>query len=115
LPLDALDPDKPEGARLLASAKSILANLGKPDATAITVEDTADTARIFAQTRFNGDGVVPPTAAGDDAELAGILEDVLATQGAVPDRSGADGVDQARVDAFFADCRAFADWWTPSE
>lgn len=115
LPLDALDPHKPEGARLLASARSILANLGKPDATVITVEDTADTARIFAQTRFNGDGIIPPSAAGDDAELARVLEDILATQGPVTDRSGADGVDQARLDAFFADCRAFADWWTPSE
>lgn len=115
LPLTALDPDKPEGARLLASAKTILANLGKADAEVITVEDTADTARIFAQARFNGDGVIPPSAAGDDAELATIIEQILEHAGSVPDRSGAAGIDQDLLDRFFADCGAFADWWSHSE
>lgn len=115
LPLAALDPEKPEGARILASAKTILANLGKPDATVITVEDTADTARIFAQTHFNGDGIITPAAAEDDASVAQIIEEVIASLGSVEDRSGKPGIDQAKLDQFFADCEAFAAWWSESE
>ena len=71
LPLGAINDATPEGKQLLASARQILANLGKTDADAITVEDTADTAEIFAQTKFNGDGIVPADAASDDADQGG--------------------------------------------
>ena len=67
LPLSAIDESTPEGGQLLASAKQILLNLGKPDATFVTAEDTADTVKIFAQTKFNGDGIIPVEAADDDA------------------------------------------------
>ena len=50
LPLASINDATPEGASLLASARQILINLGKNDATAITPDDTADTAKIFAAT-----------------------------------------------------------------
>ena len=71
LPLSSLDDRSPEGRELLAAAREILANLGKPDAPAITVEDTTDKARIFSQTRFNGDGLVPADVAEDAAVRPG--------------------------------------------
>src|SRR6266481_2436049 len=43
LPLNAINEANPEGKRLLASARQILSNLGRNDATEITLEDTADT------------------------------------------------------------------------
>src|SRR5580765_3979339 len=52
LPFPAINDATPEGKQLLASAKQILANLGKANATEISVEDTTDTAKIFAQTSF---------------------------------------------------------------
>lgn len=55
MPLSAIDESSEEGQRILKSAWQILANLGKPDATSISAEDTA---RIFAHSRFNGDGVI---------------------------------------------------------
>ena len=55
LPLGAINDATAEGKQLLASARQILANLGKQDATVISVGDTTDTTRIFAQTVFNGD------------------------------------------------------------
>src|SRR5438105_3792434 len=42
-----------------AGARRVLENLGKADATTVTLADVADTTKIFAATRFNGDGVVP--------------------------------------------------------
>src|SRR5882672_11420894 len=44
LSLSAINDSTAEGRQLLASASHILNTLGKKDATAITIEDTADTA-----------------------------------------------------------------------
>ena len=114
LPLSAVNDTTPDGRQLLASARQILANLGTPDATDITVEDTADTVKIFAQTNFNGDGIVPADAAGDDATKA-VIADLIACLGPEPDRSGKPGVSQAKVDRFFAEAQAYSDWWKQAE
>jgi hypothetical protein len=102
-------PSVPEGRAILASARQILISLGKPDTTAVSVEDAADTARIFAKTLFNGDGVLPAESANNPA-VRQVIADIMATEGSKPDRSGLAGVDQALVDGFFADLAAFAAW-----
>ncbi len=109
LSLSALNAATPEGAALLASAKRLLANLGKSPAAEVSLADVADTAKIFAQTRFNGDGVVPADAA-DDADTRQAIADIIATLGPEPDRSGKPGVSQAKVDAFFAAAAAHLAW-----
>ncbi len=110
LPLSAINDSHDSGRRLLASAREILRNLGKPEATSISVADTTDTQTLLAKTRFNGDGVVPPTAAGDAGTQA-VLTDVIDTLGGVPDRSGTPGVDDAKAGAFFSELAAYRDWW----
>ena len=114
LPLSSINDATPEGKQLLASAKHILGSLGEANASVITLEHTADTARIFAQTRFNGDGIVPADSAEDDATKAAI-NDILACFGPDPDRSGKPGVTQAKVDQFFTEAQAFSDWWKKAE
>ncbi len=114
LPLAAINQSTAEGRQLHASAKQILANLGKPAAGDISPEDTADTAKIFAQTRFNGDGVIPPDSA-DNPAIAAAITDIIACLGSVPDRSGKAGIDQARADAFFAEAAAFAEHWAQAD
>ncbi len=109
LPLAAIDGQTPEGSRVLASARRILANLGRGNDAVIALADTLDTQRIFAQTRFNGDGIVPVRAAGD-AATAALIADILRGQGAETDRSGEPGIDQARADAFFDAVEATARW-----
>ncbi len=111
LPLALISDQTPEGQAVLASAKQILANLGKPDATAISVEDTTDTARIFSQTKFNGDGIITAEAT-DDAELKQLIADIVATYGAETDRNGHPGVNQAKIDQFFSEVSAYAGWST---
>lgn len=114
LPLAAINDATPDGKQLLSSARQILTNLGKPEAAEVTLEDTADTARIFAQTRFNGDGIIPADAADDDATRA-LIGEVMDCLGSEPDRSGKPGVSQARVDDFFAQLQALSDWWKRAE
>lgn len=109
LPLDAIDGESPEGKKLLASAKGILRNLGKPESPVITVEDASDTAGIFSKTLFNGDGIVPPEAAGEES-LRKTIVDVMECAGSETDRSGVPGVDAGRVERFYSDARAWSDW-----
>ena len=114
LPLAAINDATPEGKAILASARTILANLGKPGATEITTEDTADTVKIFAQTALNGDGIVVAEAT-DDLALRAVVADIIATQGGLMDRSGKPGIDQVITDAFFAEAAAFDAWAAKAE
>jgi hypothetical protein len=114
LPLAAINDATPEGGQILASARQTLIHLGKADATAIGLEDTTDTARIFAATCFNGDGIIPVEAGDDDATKA-LITDIIAILGAETDRSGKPGISQVRVDQFFAEAQAYSDWWKQAE
>ena len=114
LPLSAISDATAEGKQLLASAQQILANLGKKEATVITLEDTADTAKIFAQTQFNGDGIIPVDSGRDEATRA-LITEIIACLGAENDRSGKPGISQAKVDLFFSEAQAYSDWWKKSE
>lgn len=110
LRLADLRTDSPEGKAALEAAKLILAKHGKPDADIVLSADVADPAKqLFEGTKLNGDGIITPESA-DDAELAGIVKDIVATQGGVTDRNGKPGVDKDRIDAFFADLAPFAAW-----
>jgi hypothetical protein len=114
VPFSAFNDATPEGKQLLASAKQITANLGQKDATAVSLADVSDANKIFANTTFNGDGVVIPESAADDATKA-VINDIAACLGPVPDRSGKPGIDQAKADTFFAECAAFNTWMKQAE
>lgn len=109
IPVSCIDSNNEEGARLLASAKQILANLGKKGQEEISVADSSDTVAIFAKTRFNGDGIVTVEST-DDETLKGIIQNVIDTIGSCVDRSGAAGIDADQVEAFYTACADYAAW-----
>jgi len=94
---------------LAASARSLLDNLGRGGAAAVSLSDVTDRGRAFAETLFNGDGVVPPEAAEDEGTRRA-MADIMEVMGGAPDRSGASGLDLARLEAFYDQARAYADW-----
>ncbi len=114
LPLAAIQDQTPEGKAIVASARQILANLGKEKETSIAVADVADQAKIFAQTKFNGDGVVT-VASADDEETRLLIQDIIACLGSETDRSGQPGVNKDKVDAFYAECAALVSWCAKGE
>ena len=114
LPLASIDTTSDEGRAAAASAREILTNLGKSGQATIAVAETMATAQIFAQTRFNGDGVVPIEMI-EDVALKAVAEQVVAHAGARVDRSGKIGIDQAAIDLFFDDCAAYDAWWKEGE
>lgn len=114
VPLASINEQSEAGAALLQGARRIQQNLGKGGAAAISLADVADTARIFAETRFNGDGIVPADAA-EDADTRQAIEDIIATHGSVIDRSGKPGVNQALCDAFFTEATALSEFHGKAE
>ncbi|MGH7943994.1 MAG: hypothetical protein ACREH8_14830 [Opitutaceae bacterium] len=109
LPLSAINDLTPEGKILLSSARHILSSLGKRDAEAIAVEDTADTAKILAAKAPNGDGVITLRATMDP-ETQALIKDIIATVGGVRDPAGGEGVNEAKAQAFFAEVESYLKW-----
>jgi hypothetical protein len=110
VPLAAISTATPEGRALLGGARRVLASLGKPDAASVGPADVADTSKVFEKTVFNGDGILPAEAVADP-EARKVAEEIVATVGAAVDRSGKPGFDQARLERFFDEARAYAAWW----
>lgn len=103
-----------EGRQILASARHILKSLGKSDATMITLDDMADIEKFVAGLQFNGDGVVCAKQVSD-ANLSATVADIANVSGSTPDMSGEMGVDKDRCDQFFADAKAYSDWYAQGE
>ena len=108
IPLDAFNTENPEGAKLLASAKQILHNL-KLEKDSIALEDTADLTKVFAESKFNGDGVITPASADNEA-LAALVTTISEIIGKAPDRSGVDGVTADHIEAFYTALADYAAW-----
>jgi len=115
LPLAAINDAVDEGKKIVESAKSVLASLGKKDATAIAVADTADAVKAFNAQPFNGDGVITAESAGSDEAAKALIADVIACGGSVEDKSGKPGVDADKVTAFFKDVAAYVEWLDKAE
>lgn len=108
LPLSAFNTDNPDGARLLASAKQILKNLGlKKDS--ISVADADDSVAIFAKTGLNGDGIITVQSTKDE-ELQKTIEACVASVGGKADRSGLMGADADSLEAFYAALANYSAW-----
>jgi hypothetical protein len=108
LSLDALN-ESDEAKNLVLSAKLILKNIGKPDANEISIADTANLENIFANTIFNGDGIITVSAANSDS-LKDLVQTVINLAGSTQDRSGQDGIGSAQIDAFYSALIRYQNW-----
>ena len=109
LALDAVNADEDEGARIVTSARKMLASLGKPDATEITLDEVRRIRADIEGRPVSEGGVVLPDAA-DDAETKQFVAAILDTVGGAPHPSGVQGIGQVQLDQFLADAQAFLDW-----
>lgn len=114
-PLSALNTNTELGKTLYDSAKIILKNLGKDQATVLTVEDTSDTVKIFAGTKFNGDGIITEDTADGNEALIALLNEIIQYVGFATDRNGKKGITQENLQLFFDECQAYSDWYSGKE
>lgn len=107
--LSSINDDTVLGKALLASAKIILKNLGKSHAESLTVEDTSDKEKIFAATRFNGDGVITEDTP-EESESKQLVKEIMMIVGSVNDRGGKAGINEQLLNEFYAECEKYAQW-----
>lgn len=109
LSLDCIDDSHDDGKHILASARRILASLGKEAETAISVDDLMAAHDVMAKLSFNGDGIMPPSAV-EEAALRTVVEDIIACVGGEADRSGEAGVSAGKLAQFFEAAQARLAW-----
>lgn len=114
LRLEEIDTSTPEGERVAASARRVLAEIGKSEAVEISVEDVDEFQAKLAAATFNGDGIFPPTSTSE-ADLALLMEEILKTIGGQTDPGGGQGVDRGEVEAFFKAAEDYSEWLTVAE
>lgn len=105
LPIAAIN-DAADSQVLAAAARGILRRLGKSDAAALSPDDFADPTKVAPATALNGDGVLSPSEV-DDAEVQGLIKDIVASGGGVKGRDGALGVTRETAATFFAQVKEF--------
>lgn len=110
IPLDALS-DTPFdcGHSPLASAKSVLEILGKPDATEISLSDVSVNEKLFSPGVVNGDGVLPAECV-KEANVASVIKDIVTCTGGSTDISGVTGTNRQQFVDFFNLLRSIKEW-----
>ena len=108
LPLAVIDTGNEAGQKLYDSAKRVLEYLGL-EKEEIALADIEDTTKIFAGTKFNGDGVITAVST-DDENLKKTIGQIIELIGQVEDRSGEPGVNAELIEQFFAAAEAYAAW-----
>lgn len=114
LPLAAINTQHQAGQKLAASARRMLQNLGKADATALSVADTADLALIFPVHQLNGDGIITAELAAqtypEQSAVVTLVNTLLELGLSSTDRSGAAGIDRAQLETFVAEATVLTEW-----
>ena len=108
LPLAVIDTGNEAGQKLYDSAKRVLEYLGL-EKEEVALADIEDTTKIFAGTKFNGDGVITAVST-DDENLKKTIGQIIELIGQVEDRSGEPGVNAELIEQFFAAAEAYAAW-----
>ena len=109
LNLSDIDISHPEGQKLRAAAKLILANLNLPDAEEISLAQVRDVQSIMASSANNGDGIIPPQATAEP-DLAQFITSVMETVGPILDASGKPGINEEQLKIFFDEAKGFLAW-----
>ncbi len=113
LPIDQIREDTASGQLILESARK-LASAHADDDQILSVEETSQATQTLYAMPFNGDGVITAHTlleARATPELTSTFEDIIATLGDVPDRSGKPGVDTSKIEAFYEEVDAYIAWW----
>ena len=110
LALSAL-ADSDDGKALAAQARRVLSFAGRPDADVIDLDTVLKRTEVLSEMRFNGDGVVSPETAADDALAKQTIQWIMKIQGSVPAvDEEPPGVDRELAEAFFKHVAKLRQW-----
>lgn len=97
----------PEGAAINAAAEQLLKLL--PENTPLDLAAISTAKTNFEKSPLNGDGIITAETT-PDARLGQLVADIIATQQAAADHSGNPGINQPKLDQFYTDIAARAEW-----
>lgn len=106
LALEAVRDDTDEGRHILATMRTLLVNLDKPEAPGLTQEDIEHAMADAATHTFNGDGIIPPLEDVED-DVRAFITDGMKIMGGVKDAGGKCGLDRDLAAAFM---QLLTDW-----
>ncbi|MBR1608571.1 MAG: hypothetical protein IJ678_03025 [Kiritimatiellae bacterium] len=109
LDLSAVRKDSAAGPGLLVTAAYVNEQAGRNDGRIRLADVRAAMAELRGKP-LNGDGILVPAAAGDDAALAEYVEAAVAATGGSDDISGAKGVSSAQLAEFAAAAKDYLEW-----
>lgn len=106
---DSVNPQNPDGRRILEAAAKVSARFSMPEGAPLSLEQVRAAKSEAASVSVSEAGVVLEEAAPEDA-LRAFLRDVIAATGGAAHPSGTRGVDEQTLDAFLQDAVAFTAW-----
>jgi hypothetical protein len=108
--LESINDSSTEGKQLVDAMKRTLAALGKSEQEHLSIADLESLEKTLSEKPFNGDGIITEDNAPDDTSRK-IVSEILASQGALTDRSGKPGINKEKIDTFFSQAEAFVTWY----
>lgn len=108
--LSDFNTENSEALALQTCANEVLKALGKDASSLITLAEVEDSSKILAATSFNGDGIITEKSAGDNAQWLAFIREIMRCQGSLTDRSGQEGVNAEKIEAFVSACADFQSW-----
>lgn len=101
--------DNPDAVMLKNSALQILDFLAAESTKTISAEQTANLEQLFANTDFNGDGVIT-TLSTENETLKNAIETIITCVGSKTDRCGLEGITEEHITEFFTECEQYVQW-----
>ena len=106
--IEEFNEENETGAALKKSAAQILRNLGLGK-DSISISESSDSIAIFKGTKFNGDGIITPASAEDEA-TAELIKKCIECSGSAVDRTGDAGVNTEIIEKFYTALSDFSAW-----
>ena len=109
LPLSSINQNTQEGKNLYNSAHQILENLKVSKVDSISIEQTSDLNKIFADTKLNGDGIITVDST-DHQDLKKLIQEIIKFSSPLKDRNGKKGINAEGIELFYSECQKYNDW-----
>jgi hypothetical protein len=124
-PDDLITEDKPffvssinsgseEGRLLRDAALNAALALGKKESDPLSIDEIEAVEEKLARNAFNGDGVITEDVS-QDPEEQNVIKQIIASLGAVNDRSGKPGINAEKVEMFFEQAQKYNAWILESQ
>lgn len=110
LPVEAINDSTEDGKVIRETIRALLLSIDKADADAISIADFQNAQAKFNSQRWNGDGVVPPSSAGNEEERLAVDNIIACIEAPDVDKNGSAGITAASLSSFYEELTEYVQW-----